>query len=59
MKITVRLVSGDNFPVDVELSEATTDLKSKIAALRGAGFEAESQKLVHAGKVRARGGVEE
>jgi len=52
MKITVRLVSGENFPVEVELSETTVDLKNKIAGVRGAGFEAELQKLVHAGKVR-------
>lgn len=50
MKISVKLLKGDLFQIDAELTDTVGDLKNKIQEQKSE-LSADRQKLIHAGKV--------
>eukprot|EP00618_Florenciella_parvula_P003239 CAMPEP_0119467086 /NCGR_PEP_ID=MMETSP1344-20130328/1438_1 /TAXON_ID=236787 /ORGANISM="Florenciella parvula, Strain CCMP2471" /LENGTH=105 /DNA_ID=CAMNT_0007499429 /DNA_START=235 /DNA_END=548 /DNA_ORIENTATION=- len=50
MKLTVKTLTGKNFPIEVETTLTVAQVKSHIEATNSA-FPAAQQKLIHAGKV--------
>lgn len=51
MKISVKTLKGEIFPVNAELNETVAALKQKIQEAKGADMAADRQKLIHSGKV--------
>ena len=48
MKIIIKTIKGEAFPIEVELSTTVKEVKTKIQEVKG--FDVETQKLIVKGK---------